>query len=94
MICPKCGAQNSGDAWNCVSCRINLYWVTQHYRDLADLRERQGLPATASSPTFLVAAHKDAMDDRATRGGLADSKVRRAARKAMNRSAGSPDDSG
>lgn len=91
MKCPKCGAKTPDDAWNCPSCRINLYWVTQHYDGLADLRERQGLPATASTPAFLVKAHQDAMDERAGRGGPVENKVRTVARKVMRRSLGSPE---
>jgi hypothetical protein len=92
MECPRCGAENSDDAWNCVSCRINLYWATQHYEGLAEIRERQGLPGSASSPAFLVKAHADAMADRAQRGEPPENKVRAAARKLMRRKAAPPDD--
>lgn len=86
MKCPKCGTDNPDEAWNCISCRINLYWVTQHYDGLAGIRERHGLPETVRSPSFLVKAHKDAMDDRAVRGGNIENKVRSLARKVMRRS--------
>lgn len=86
MKCPRCGAENSDEEWNCVSCRINLYWATQHYEGMAEIRERQGLPETASSPDFLIKAHADAMADRAERGEPAENKVRAAARKLMRRS--------
>ena len=65
MRCPQCGAETPDDEWNCVSCRINLYWASQHYQRLLEIRERQGLPSSPSSAPFLVKAHKDAMDDRA-----------------------------
>lgn len=91
MKCPKCGAKAPDDAWNCPRCRINLYWVTQHYEGLSDLRERQGVPVTASSPAFLLKAHKDVMDERAQHGGLVENKVRAVARKVMRRSVAPPD---
>ena len=83
--CPQCGVETPDDEWNCVSCRINLYWASQHYQRLADIRDRQGLPSSPSSAPFLVKAHKDAMDDRADRGGRVEHRVRRVARKVMGR---------
>jgi len=83
--CPRCGVEAPDDAWNCTACRINLYWATQHYEGLVVVREGLGLPEGSPSPPFLVKAHKDAMEDRAGRGGLADNKVRAAARKVMRR---------
>ena len=97
MKCPRCGAENSDEEWNCVSCRINLYWATHHYDGLAEIRERQGLPESASSPEFLIKAHTDAMTDRAARGEPVENKVRAAARKLMRRKsapAGPPSGSG
>jgi hypothetical protein len=85
MQCPQCGAETPDDDWNCVSCRINLYWASQHYEGLAEIRERQGLPGDAASPPFLVKAHQEAMDDRAQRGGRVEHKVRSVARKVMRR---------
>ena len=85
MKCPRCGAENSDDEWNCVSCRINLYWADQHFEGLAEIRERQGLPESALSPAFLIKAHADAMADRAARGEPVENKVRAAARKLMRR---------
>ena len=85
MKCPKCGADTPDDEWNCASCRINLYWATQHYDGLAEIRDDLGLPEQAPSPSFLIKAHKDAMDDRAARGGQVENKVRAAARKVMRR---------
>ncbi len=83
MQCPQCGAESPDDAWNCVSCRINLYWAHQHYDELARIRERQGLDTRASSPPFLVNIHQRAMGERAARGGDAMSKVRSIARRVM-----------
>ena len=87
MNCPNCGAANPDGAWNCVSCRINLYWATQHFADLAKLRDEQGRVEPVSSPTFLLRAHRHAMEDRATRGHNVDNKVRVAARRAMQKRA-------
>jgi hypothetical protein len=85
MRCPRCATEAPDDAWNCPSCRINLYWATQHYEGLAEIRDGLGLPASASSPLFLIKAHTDAMDDRARRGGIVENKVRATARKVMRR---------
>ena len=68
-----------------------------HYDGLAEIRERQGLPESASSPEFLIKAHTDAMTDRAARGEPVENKVRAAARKLMRRKsapAGPPSGSG
>jgi hypothetical protein len=91
MRCPQCGVETPDDGWNCPSCRINLYWAVQHYEELAEIRERQGLPDGAASATFLVDAHKHVMDERATLDRDVDNKVRALARKVMRRKS-SPDD--
>jgi hypothetical protein len=91
MECPQCGAETPDDEWNCVSCRINLYWAVQHYEGLAEIREQQGRPASASPPPFLVKAHRDAMADRAERHEPVENKVRAAARKVMRRKSASAD---
>ena len=83
MQCPQCGAETPDDAWNCVVCRVNVYWASRHYDDLARIRDRQGLPAHAQTPPFLIGAHERVMTERAERGGAADSKVRDIARRAM-----------
>jgi hypothetical protein len=85
MRCPQCGNETPDDEWNCRWCRINLYWASQHYEDLAGMREQRGLPGNASSPPFLVKAHRDAMDDRSQRGEPVESRVRALARKVMQR---------
>jgi hypothetical protein len=94
MKCPKCSAETPDDEWNCTCCRINLYWATQHYDGLAEIREGLGLPESTSSPSFLIKAHKGAMDYRADRGGNAENKVRAAARKVMRRKRVSSDSGG
>jgi hypothetical protein len=94
MKCPKCGAETPDDEWNCASCRINLYWATQHYDGLVEIREGLGLPEKVSSPSFLIKAHEDAMEYRSTRGGRAENKVRAAARKVMRRKQVSSDTGG
>jgi hypothetical protein len=82
MKCPQCGAQTPDDEWNCVSCRMNVYWASQHYNTLADIRRGQGLAATPT-PAFLVQAHEGAMTDRVQRKGRVEHKVRQIARRAM-----------
>jgi hypothetical protein len=85
MRCPQCGAETPDQEWNCVSCRMNVYWASQHYEDLARIRTQQGLPAPVPTPGFLVRAHAHAMDERALRGGRVEHKVRQIARLAMRR---------
>jgi hypothetical protein len=87
MQCPQCGAETPDEEWNCVSCRMNVYWASQHYADLARLRHQQGLPATGDTPSFLLKAHQSAMDERAARGGRVEHRVRQIARQAMRRQA-------
>jgi hypothetical protein len=84
MKCPQCGAENPDDEWNCVSCRINLYWASQHYSMLEAIREHQGLDAQVPTPPFLVRSSKQAKEERAAHGGAADSKVREIARRVMS----------
>ncbi len=84
MQCPQCGAETPDEEWNCVSCRMNVYWASQHYQDLARIRQRQGLH-TAETPPFLVQAHASAMEERAERGGKVEHKVRQIARRTMSR---------
>jgi hypothetical protein len=83
MRCPQCGAETPDTEWNCVSCRMNVYWASQHYDDLARIREQQGLPTPAPTPSFLIDVHGRAMDERANRGGRVEHKVRQLARRAM-----------
>lgn len=84
MICPQCGAENADDQWNCVSCRINLYWASQHYEELAGLREQKGLDPHAQTPPFLVQVSQHELAERTKRGARTDSKVRTIARRVMN----------
>ena len=84
MKCPQCGADRPDEEWNCVSCRMNVYWASQHYDDLAGLRQQQGLRDAAETPSFLVAAHASAMNDRADRGGKVEHKVRQISRRVMS----------
>ncbi len=88
MQCPQCGAQTPDEEWNCGSCRMNVYWASQHYGDLAGIRRLQGLPDAAETPSFLVQAHENAMNERAGRGGRVEHRVRQIARRVM---AGRPD---
>jgi hypothetical protein len=90
MQCPQCGSQTPDEEWNCVSCRMNVYWASQHYEDLAGIRQRQGLRAKADTPPFLLGAHVSAMDERAERGGKVEHKVRQIARRVMSQSAHDP----
>ena len=83
MQCPHCGTETPDDEWNCVSCRMNVYWASQHYEDLAAIRRAQGLLPRAATPSFLVRVHVGAMDERAERGGRVEHKVRQIARRVM-----------
>jgi hypothetical protein len=87
MRCPQCGTETPDEEWNCVSCRMNVYWASQHYDDLARIQRQQGLSTTAQTPSFLVHAHATATDERALRGGRVEHKVRQIARLAMRRQA-------
>lgn len=89
MKCPQCGADTPDEEWNCVSCRINVYWASQHYQDLSEIRQRQGLGGATDTPAFLLHAHVRAMNERADRGGKEEHKVRQIARRAM-RGEGTP----
>ena len=84
MLCPQCGTETPDSEWNCVSCRVNVYWAHQHYSELARIRSQQGLRPTASTPAFLIKSHQREMHDRAGRGGQTESKVRTIARRAMS----------
>jgi hypothetical protein len=83
MRCPQCGAETPDDQWNCVSCRINLYWAHQHFDELARMRTQQGLEAEAEIPPFLVRVSERELGDRARRGGSGENKVRQIARRVM-----------
>lgn len=83
MRCPQCGTETPDDQWNCVSCRINVYWASRYYEELAGIRTGQRLPAAAQTPAFLRQAHHDEMMGRAERYGTVEHKVRRIARAAM-----------
>lgn len=83
MRCPQCGAETPDTEWNCVSCRMNLYWASRHFDDLAQIRKQQGLPESPPTPPFLRQVHQRAMDQRADRGGRVEHKVRQIARRAM-----------
>lgn len=86
MECPQCGAQTPDEEWNCTSCRMNLYWASQHFGDLAQVRQRQGL-ASSETPAFLRDAHLGAMNERADHGGRVEHRVRQIARRAMRQQA-------
>jgi hypothetical protein len=89
MECPQCGAQTPDDEWNCASCRMNVYWASQHYGDLAFIRRDQGLRESAETetPTFLRLVHAAVIDERATRGGKVEHRVRQIARRVMKEAA-------
>jgi hypothetical protein len=69
---------------------MNVYWASQHYKDLVGIRQRQGLRALADTPPFLLQAHASAMGERAERGGNVDHKVRQIARRTMSQQARDP----
>jgi uncharacterized protein (DUF924 family) len=85
MRCRQCGAETPDEEWNCVSCRINLYWATQHYEDLAHIRTSQGLGEEVATPAFLRQAHELEMTERIERQGRIEHRVRQIARQAMRR---------
>jgi hypothetical protein len=87
MHCPQCGTETPDDEWNCVSCRMNVYWASQHYEDLAAIRRAQGVVPRTATPSFLVQVHTGAMNERADRGGKVEHKVRQIARRVMGRPA-------
>jgi len=90
MQCPQCGAKTIDEDWNCTSCRMNVYWASQHFTDLATIRRRQGLRAAADTPPFLLVAHVRAMAERVERGGNDEHKVRQIARRVMRHEARDP----
>jgi hypothetical protein len=83
MHCPQCGAEAPEDAWNCPSCRINLYWAHQHYEELVHIRQQQGLENRPSTPPFLIKVHARELGERAERGLNVMNKVRSIARRVM-----------
>jgi hypothetical protein len=83
MKCPQCGAQTPDDQWNCVVCRMNLYWASQHFDDLAGRRRELGLQDAAEIPPFLMRVHASVLAERTERGLNGDNKVRQIARRAM-----------
>jgi hypothetical protein len=85
MRCPQCDADTPDEDWNCVSCRINLYWATQHYEGLAEIRAQQGLRTEAATPAFLRRAHELEMNERVQRHGRIEHRVRQIARQVMQR---------
>lgn len=88
MECPQCGAQTPDEEWNCAACRMNFYWASQHYGDLARIRRGQGLAGVADTPSFLREAHQHAMNERADHGGRVEHRVRQIARRVMRQQAG------
>jgi hypothetical protein len=83
MRCPQCGAETPDTEWNCVACRMNVYWASRHYQNLAQIRAGQGLSPAAPTPPFLVDVQKAVAGERADRGGRVEHKVRQIARRAM-----------
>jgi hypothetical protein len=64
---------------------MNVYWASQHYDELAEIRRQQGLATASNTPPFLRSAHEHALNERADRGGRVEHKVRQIARLAMRR---------
>jgi len=87
MKCPQCGAETPDQDWNCVHCRINVYWASQHYEELARIRRQHGDAEAAPTPSFLLKVHENAMDDRSGRGGKTEHRVRQIARFVMRKRA-------
>ncbi len=87
MKCPQCGTETPDSEWNCVSCRINVYWASKHFDEMASIRRQHDMPTAAATPPFLLKTHRNAMDDRAGRGGRVEHKVREIARLTMRKKA-------
>jgi hypothetical protein len=83
MECQQCGAQTPDEEWNCAACRMNVYWASQHYGDLARIRQGRGLDSGTDTPSFLRQAHEQAMNERADHGGRVEHRVRQIARRVM-----------
>ncbi len=56
--CPQCGAMNDGDVKNCRGCRVNMYWVFQHYEELTAIRQANKSTARPETAPFLVETSK------------------------------------
>jgi hypothetical protein len=56
--CPQCGTINEDDIKNCRGCRVNMYWVFQHYEELATIRQANKLAPCPQSAAFLVETSK------------------------------------
>ena len=52
--CPQCGTMNEDNVKNCKGCRVNMYWASQHYEELASLRQANQLPSRPTTASFLV----------------------------------------
>lgn len=92
MRCPQCGAETPDDAWNCPTCRINLYWAHEHYDELARIRAQQSLDERPKTPPFLVKVHQRELGARAKRGLNGMNKVREIARRVMRDESGESDE--
>jgi hypothetical protein len=60
---------NEDDIKNCRGCRINMYWASQHYEELAAIRQANQLAPRPQSAPFLVETSKR-IDDGPTVGWL------------------------
>ncbi len=89
MKCPQCGAETPDDEWNCSNCRVNVYWASQHYDELAQIRRDHGLMPGAATPAFLIETQKSAMDERGAAGRV-EHKVRQIARMVMRKKGAGP----
>ncbi len=67
--CPQCGTVNDNDVKNCRGCRVNLYWVFQHYEELAAIRQANRSAPHSETVPFLVETSKR-IDDGPTAGWL------------------------
>jgi len=86
MRCPSCGTAIPEEEWNCPTCRMNVYWASQHYDGLSQIRAEQGLGREADTPAFLREAHRLALRERPDASVV--HKVRQVARLAMAGAAG------
>jgi hypothetical protein len=83
MQCPQCHATIPDEEWNCPSCRINVYWASRHFEQLAALRGQNGLRPSPTTPAFLISCSRRALEERAERTAGIECKVREIARREM-----------
>ncbi|HYT37503.1 MAG TPA: hypothetical protein VEL49_10015 [Ktedonobacteraceae bacterium] len=49
---------NEDNVKNCTSCRVNMYWAFQHYKELVQICEANELASRSETPPFLSETSK------------------------------------